>query len=233
MTFPDVYVLPTTLTGTAWDAGVVADSRLVTPPTELAATVAYIRDKVLRTLTDTGIEDEHIRRLIQAATSFYEEWTSKALRPQTWELLLDRFPVGRIVLPRPPLVALTSLAYIDELGAPQTLSALAPSPPIAPPPPAGDFLVKRSGHYRKAELWPMPTRSGYGVWPATQLGRPDAVTITFDCGVPDLSAAPHLEREIQGIALCVCDWYTTRAFNLEGRYVSSQFKPEHFWTRAW
>ena len=225
-----VYPIDWVATTQAWDAGGVTFREIpITPPLELAATVAYIRDKVLRTLSGTDIEDEHIRRLIQAATSFYEAWTFKALRPQTKGLLLNRFPLGRIVLPRPPFISVKALAYVDATGTPQTLSAIAPSPPIYPTPPAGDVLVIPSGDYRKAELWPMPGAS----WPATQSGRPDAVTITFDCGVPDLAAAPQLEREIEGIALCVCDWYTNRGFNLESRYTANTFKPEHFWTKAW
>jgi len=220
------YVDPTGYSVSAWDEFVTWETRLEEGATELAATVAYVRDKVLRTVTDSTIEDEHIRRLILAATTYYEEWTSKALRPQTWTMILDRFPYGRIRLERPPFLEMIAFGYVDASGASQSL--LAPSPPIDPAPPP-TYLLKPAGRYRKAELWPPPG----GAWPATQSGRPDAVTVTYRAGTSELTAAPWLEREIQGIALCVADFYTNRAFNLEGRYTVSTFTPSHFWQKAW
>lgn len=198
-----------------WDLGIVWESRRTVAPTDLAATVEYIRDLVLRAVNGP-LEDEHIRRLIQSATAVYEEWTQKALMPQTWQMVLDRFPPGRIRLERPPFIGITTFACVDETGAEQLLEP-------------ADYLVKPSGPYIKAEVWPRPG----GAWPVTQSGRPDAVTITYQAGVADLDLAPELQKEIEGIALFVSECYTHRLFLVPGSHEASALKLEHFWKRVW
>jgi uncharacterized phiE125 gp8 family phage protein len=51
-----------------------------------------------------------------------EETTGRALMMQTWTAYLDRWPFGEPAwLPRPPLIAVASVKYIDSTGVQQTL----------------------------------------------------------------------------------------------------------------
>jgi len=209
-----------------WDLGVHHEVRTVVEPTALVATVDYIRDLVLRAVNGP-VEDEHIRRLILAASSVYEGWTEKALMPRTEEMIFDRFPAGKIRLDRPPLIEVESVSYYDETGTAVDLVA------------DTDFLVKPSGTFAKAEIWPYP---GHG-WPTTQGSRFNAVTVTYQAGVPDVTVVPSLEREIACIALLVAECYSHRLFNLEKSTTVNELvrvgsspnglQFHHFWKKAW
>jgi uncharacterized phiE125 gp8 family phage protein len=69
-------------------------------------------------------DDTDIGTLITTARKLAETYTLHALVTQTWELVLDGFPTGGIVVPLPPLQSVTSVKYIDTDGTQQTLSAL-------------------------------------------------------------------------------------------------------------
>lgn len=65
-----------------------------------------------------------IDALAAAATAMIENLTGRALLAQSWRLTLDRFPACGdpvIRLPRPPLLSVASVKYVDEAGALQTL----------------------------------------------------------------------------------------------------------------
>ncbi len=68
-------------------------------------------------------EDALIALLVKAAREFGEAITNRAWVTQTWELVLDGFPTGGIVIPLPPLQSITSVKYIDEDGYEQTLDS--------------------------------------------------------------------------------------------------------------
>src|SRR4030067_2296692 len=72
----------------------------------------------------TSTDDTDIAMLITAARKMAETYTLHALVTQTWELVLDGFPTGGIVVPMPPLQSVTSVKYIDTDGVQQTLDAL-------------------------------------------------------------------------------------------------------------
>jgi uncharacterized phiE125 gp8 family phage protein len=94
---------------------------LKTAPTDEPITLEDAKTHLRETGTD---EDDLILSLIQAAREYVETFTSRALMPQTWYWKADRFPVCEPVwLPRPPLVSITSVSYVDETGATQTWAA--------------------------------------------------------------------------------------------------------------
>lgn len=95
---------------------------------------------------DHTAQDGLLTRLITAARVVLEEITGRAFGEQTFELVLDRFPVGQrgdpllsatrvhesgrligpfMKLPRSPLIEVESITYIDDAGASQTLAATA------------------------------------------------------------------------------------------------------------
>ena len=67
-------------------------------------------------------EDTYIQSLIRTAEEHAESYTGRALLNATYKFYLDRFP-PMIVLPKTPLVSLTSIKYIDDDGEEQTLAS--------------------------------------------------------------------------------------------------------------
>jgi uncharacterized phiE125 gp8 family phage protein len=178
-----------------WDRGVSSRSRLVTAPVGLPLDVAYLRDKALRTAGET-VEDELIEAYIGAATEAAEHDTGRSLMPQTWQLLLGRFPAGPIVLPKLPVRAVTLFEYVDEDGVLQTLLG---SPP--------EYVFRGSGEWSRAELSPL-----YGeVWPSTR-GEDDAVRITYTTGYDATAEIP--KAITAGIALLVGELYNHRTLSV-------------------
>lgn len=119
-------------------------------------------------------EDDYIENtLIPAARERAEIATNRQLRQVTWDLSGDGFPAlcdGWLELPKPPLVEVLSVTYVDTAGVTQTLAAAqytvdAPSGPRA----------------RRGRLAP-----AYGVtWP-TAREQLTAVTIRFVAGYSTL-----------------------------------------------
>jgi uncharacterized phiE125 gp8 family phage protein len=79
---------------------------------------------------DGSDNDEDLERLIGAATIHCEKICKRAFITQTWTLTMDGWcdrrywcsEVGMIYVPRPPLIAVSSIAYIDSNGTSQTLA---------------------------------------------------------------------------------------------------------------
>lgn len=66
-------------------------------------------------------EDTLLAALIQAAREYVEDYQNRALCTQTWELVLDSWPVRDYVeLPKPPLQSVTSIKYKDSAGTEST-----------------------------------------------------------------------------------------------------------------
>jgi uncharacterized phiE125 gp8 family phage protein len=109
---------------------------LITPPTDDVVSVTDARAQ-LRLSSD--VTDAMIEALIDAAVAQLDPagggWLGRALRPQTWELRLSRFPYGYcgtgyarnfrpdvgIELPYPPLLTVDSVKYDDGNGTELTL----------------------------------------------------------------------------------------------------------------
>lgn len=85
----------------------------------------------------------------------------RALVEQTWIYYLNRFPVGPVVLPLPPLISVDSITYLNTAGVRTTLAA-------------SNYQVLDG---QIASVRPAWDKS----WPATRL-QPRSVAITFTCG---------------------------------------------------
>jgi uncharacterized phiE125 gp8 family phage protein len=95
---------------------------LITAPTVPAVSL----DDAKRHLrVDHDDDDGLIAGLVDSAAGNLDSaspgWLGRALRPQTWELRLDAFPCGPIVLPHPPLISVESIKYDDGDGVEQDL----------------------------------------------------------------------------------------------------------------
>lgn len=142
---------------------------------------------------DVAEDDATLASLIIGARMHLELVTGRAFPVQEFTLTLDRFPCGTeaIVLPRAPLVSITSIAYIDEAGAAQTLAA-----------PSYYFDSTRD----PARVFPVPG----GIWPGTQ-ARAAAVSVRFFAGYQQIPEPLRL-----ALLLLVCHWYENREAVLVG-----------------
>lgn len=147
--------------------------KLITAPTNLAVELA---DAKMQCRVSGADEDALITRLIRGAVARGEHQTGRAFVEQEWELVLDAFPLAEIELAKPPQMSITSVKYLDDQGALQTLS------------PAAYAL--------DAEVLPGWLFPAVGTsWPAT-LATANAVRIRFKCGYgADASAVPEGIRD--------------------------------------
>lgn len=89
-------------------------TRLLTAPPVEPITYLELEAQIRATL-DT-VEYPLVNAMISAARQQAENITRRALITQTWEVSLDRFPCGKIILPFPPIQSVTSVTYLDGDG---------------------------------------------------------------------------------------------------------------------
>lgn len=88
------------------------------------ATTAVLTTALAKTHTriDLSADDAYVDTLVSAATAFVERVTGRVLMEQTWKGYLDAFPGADdwIEVPRFPVIAVSSIQYVDENGDTQT-----------------------------------------------------------------------------------------------------------------
>lgn len=122
--------------------------------------------------------DPELTRLITAVRERGELATGRAFMTQTWDWQFDIFPWDAIwlELPKPPLVSVTSITYLDTAGDTQTWAA---SNYVVQP-----YAGPRCRNGRVA--------LGYQkTWPVT-LAQAGAVTVRFVAGYASAAAVPQL-----------------------------------------
>lgn len=164
--------------------------RLVAPTT-FPVGVDEVRARLK--IDDEDDDEIGLKRLIAAATRVVENRTQRALITQKWKVTLDAFPCGAVIqLPRPPLLSVESIKYIDLNGVEQTLSS-------------DDYVVDTSTYI--GTVYPAYGKS----WPSTRSER-QAVRITFFAGYggavdvePDLVLAilflvAHYKQNVEAVS---------------------------------
>jgi len=118
-----------------------------------------------------------IAGMLSAATGWVEQWTERALISQGWRLVLDAWPEGDIIrIDRTPVLAITSVGYVDLAGDAQVLAPAA-------------LQLDRSG--APARLAPAPGTS----WPAAR-EQMAAISIDFQAGYgPSWNDVPETIRQ--------------------------------------
>jgi uncharacterized phiE125 gp8 family phage protein len=91
----------------------------ITTPTEPVT----LDEAKLHLRVDDTDEDALIQGLISAARETCEDRTEGTVPVTGWRLTLDTFP-DAIKLPRPPIVSVESVRYLDTAGVQQTLSPM-------------------------------------------------------------------------------------------------------------
>jgi uncharacterized phiE125 gp8 family phage protein len=132
---------------------------LTIKPVDEPVTVAELRQH--GRISGTA-DDAWLMAAIGAARDKVEQEIGRALIRQTWTAYLDRFPLGFVRLPMPPLHAIASVKYIDPNGAQQTLAS----------------------NVYESDTHSTPARFGlaYGrSWPSTR-DQMNAVEVAYTCG---------------------------------------------------
>lgn len=138
----------------------MAGIRQTVAPTVEPLTRDEVKDYLRITSPD---EDGQIDALITTARVWVEEYLERQLITATWQLKLDRFPCWEVTLPKPDLLTVSSLTYLDLDGVSQTLTE------------STHFIKSTAGY--KGVLTPAYQND----WPDTR-GQMDAVTITYTAG---------------------------------------------------
>lgn len=169
----------------------MADPVLVTPPDTNPVSLAEVKEH-LRVSHDD--EDAVIGLYLGAAVSHLDGpkgWLARALAPQTWAERFPRF-AGRLRLAVAPILAVDSVAYLDQFGASQTVAA--------------DWFEADEGEVAFLDDFVVPSTLG---------GHYD-LTVTYQAGyetVPsDIRAA---------ILLLVGDLYTNREASIDSRVIGN------------
>lgn len=142
--------------------------KLITPATDLAVSLAEAK---IHLRVETTDEDALITSLIMAAAEQAEQYTGRALMPQTWELTLDAFP-DAFELTRLPVASITSVKYWDTAGTQQTLGT-------------ARYTLDNTDDYGPAYVVPV-----YGdTWPDTR-AQINAVAVRYVAGYANVAAVP-------------------------------------------
>jgi uncharacterized phiE125 gp8 family phage protein len=135
-------------------------------------------------------EDALLWSLIHAAREQVETEANRSLVTQTWRMRLHTFPSDRYIeLPRPPLIAVTSIVYVDSDGVAQTVDD-------------DDYDV--DADREPGAIWLAEDVD----WPSDLADQANAVTITYTAGYGDPDDVPR--RAKQAMLLLVGHWYRQR-----------------------
>lgn len=152
-------------------------------PVTLAEAKAHLR-------VDVVDDDATITGLIAAAREQGELVARRAFVTQTWELSLTCWPArSYIELPRPPLVSVTSISYVDSAGVTQTMSP-------------GDYVVDAASE--PGRVWLGYNKS----WPSAALRPGASISVRYVAGYGAAVAVPA--RYKQAVLLLIGHFYENR-----------------------
>lgn len=160
---------------------------VITAPAEEPLTLAEIKAH-LRIDIDT--EDDLVSAYLTAARAYYESAIWRALVTQTLGVQMMQWPgQDHIVLRRPPLQSVTSIAYTDSQGNSNTFAA-------------SSYNVFANGDV--GAIWLKDGQS----WPSTTLQPGPSILITYVAGYGDAEDVPDLDK--QAIRLLTGHFYENR-----------------------
>lgn len=157
--------------------GLVCLSPPLEEPVSLDEARAHLR-------LDGSTFDDALSRLITAARQLAERETNRQLCTATWQLSLDAWP-REIRLPKPPLLDLEAIEYVDPAGDLQTLDA---------------GLYELHDAVEPARIVP-----AYGeVWPDVR-DHINVIRVRYDAGYGDAENVPAPIKQF--ILLLVAHWF--------------------------
>ena len=176
-------------------------STVATRVTQPSVEPVSLADAKLHLRVTQAAEDDLIQSLIISARNVIEEELGLSLITTTWQQKLQQFPFhpNRIYLDRAPVVAITSITYVDSANATQTLDS-------------SRYITGLS--HRPA--WVMPQYAD--IWPDAR-GYNDDVTVTFTAGFG--TSADDVPASIkQAMLLLIGTMYENRESVITGTIVN-------------
>jgi uncharacterized phiE125 gp8 family phage protein len=176
--------------------------RMISGPAVQPMTLQEVKDHLRIDYSDM---DDLITAYLEAATSHVQgqhSFTGRALVTQTWELVIDHFPVHEIKIPLPPLQSVESIKYDASDGLETTLAA-------------DQYYVDNVSE----PGWVVPITGG---WPTGILDAINAVRIRFVAGYdPTTDSPPDLRENIpraikQAMLLYIGNFHEHREENIVG-----------------
>lgn len=162
-------------------------------PSQEPVTLAEVKAQIR---SDTGTEDELITGYIEGARRFVENRLDLALIDQEITYKLDSFPyIDRLVLPRTNLISVTSVSYVDQDGATQTLATSVYGVDTFSTP--GAIYLKTNKE-----------------WPTELLNERNVVTVVYRAGWDDRASVPRNIK--QAVLLLIGHWNENRETVLTG-----------------
>jgi uncharacterized phiE125 gp8 family phage protein len=165
---------------------------LVTPPSGEVLSLDEAKHQCQLELTDDA-HDAFLIGAIAAAVDAAEDRTGLQFLPATWMRTLDRWPCERwIELPRPPLISVTSITYVDLAGVTQTFAA-------------SNYVVDAPAG-RTVRRGRVGLKSGV-VYPSAQ-AELNAIRVTYLAGYANADQVPA--RLKQGMKMLIGHWFANR-----------------------
>ncbi len=162
--------------------------RLTTPPT--AEPVSLIEAK-LHCRVDIEDEDSLIDSLIPAAREYCETFQRRAYITQTWQLVLDKWPSGRVIeVPRPPLQSVAITYTLADGVTTETLDS-------------DDYVVDTASEPGRVVL------KSDKSWPTDELKAAGGIVVEFVAGYGD-AATDVPQRVKQAMLLLIGHWHANR-----------------------
>lgn len=159
---------------------------MTTRKVSTAALPVTVEEAKLRLRIDLTEDDVDIQVMIAAATEMAEQITGRAIAQNVYEIRLDAFPTGAIVLLNPPITSIESVKYVAASGDEVTLGA-------------GSYTL--DSHSEPGRLLPGSGTS----WPAALVSE-NAVRVRYSAGYG--LACPLSIK--QWVLLQVGHWYKNR-----------------------
>lgn len=169
----------------------------VVPPVGMALSLEAVKSQCRLTATN---EDDYLSDIvIPAVADRAQAATRRALLTQTWDYVLEEFPRSYYIeIPKPPLVSVTWIKYVDTAGVTQTL-------------PTSGYLVQAPAGARcQRGRIALPFAR---VWPVT-LMQMGAVTIRFVAGYGTSDDIPA--QLVMGMVMDASTIYENRESILTG-----------------
>lgn len=168
-------------------------------PTEPPVTLPELKHHLR---IDDDVDDSLIEGINQAATNWVEEYTGRQLVDATWKLTLERFPTfDELLLPRPPVNAITSITYYDADGGTIVM-------------PSADYVLDNANDYGPHRLYLAEGAD----WPAEALRRAAGVEILYTAGYGGAETVP--EHFKSGIKMVAGSLYENRETEITGTIAS-------------
>lgn len=156
--------------------------------TEPAGLPVDLDDVKLHLKEDLDDNDLLIASLIRAARDYVEMYTRRVLVQTEYRMTFDYFPLcDQFHLVRSPLVSVVQVQYYDTDGTQQVL--------------ASSKYIVSSGKSSPGRIALAPNE----VWPDTEQGRIEAVSVDFTCGYTTIK-----DTFKAAIKLLVAHWYENR-----------------------